>query len=179
LTGLTRIPHRRIRVEKFQQIFFAETLRSQLYTPFMQLPDKTMAQNASGIGVLVRSDKPATVFGSIRQVNSRRSGLVVFGAQTMEEIIASSLGDRRFSMILLGIFAALTCGIIPSVAQTSSATTWPQRTVHFIVTLGANGMPTNAQATKWLSWMDGSVKVTDGVGTAATHFIIDVVGYMY
>jgi CHRD domain len=25
----------------------------------------------------------------------------------------------------------------------------------------------------------GSVKVTDGVGTAATHFIIDVVGYMY
>jgi len=85
-----------------------ETLRSQLYTPFMQLPDKTMAQNASGIGVLVRSDKPATVFGSIRQVNSRRrSGLVVFGAQTMEEIIASSLGDRRFSMILLGIFAAL------------------------------------------------------------------------
>lgn len=85
-----------------------ETLRSQLYTPFMQLPDKTMAQNASGIGVLVRSDRPATVFSSIRQVNSQmRSGQVVFGAQTMEEIIASSLGDRRFSMILLGIFAAL------------------------------------------------------------------------
>jgi predicted permease len=85
-----------------------ETLRSQLYTPFMQLPDKTMAQNASGIGVLVRSDKPATVFGSIRQAKSQmRSGQVVFGAQTMDEIIAGSLGDRRFSMILLGFFAAL------------------------------------------------------------------------
>ena len=88
-----------------------ETLRSQLYTPFMQLPDKTMAQNASGIGVLVRSDKPATVFSSIRQVNSRRSGLVVFGAQTMEEIICEFLGDRRFSMILLGIFAVPRCFI--------------------------------------------------------------------
>jgi len=85
-----------------------EALRSQLYTPFMQLPDQTMAQSASGIGVLVRSDKPAAVFSSIRQVNRQiSSAQVVFGAQTMDEIIASSLGERRFSMILLGIFAGL------------------------------------------------------------------------
>ena len=32
---------------------------------------------------------------------------VLFGAQTMEHIISDSLAPRRFSMILLGIFAAL------------------------------------------------------------------------
>jgi len=32
---------------------------------------------------------------------------VVFGAQTMNEIIANSVAARRFSMILLGIFAGL------------------------------------------------------------------------
>jgi putative ABC transport system permease protein len=32
---------------------------------------------------------------------------VIYGAQTMEEIISASLAARRFSMILLGVFAAL------------------------------------------------------------------------
>ncbi len=85
-----------------------EALRAEMYTPFMQLPDKAMALSASGVGVLVRSDKPAMVFESIRQTNNQmNSQQVVYGAQTMNEIIASSLGTRRFSMILLGVFAAL------------------------------------------------------------------------
>jgi len=32
---------------------------------------------------------------------------VIYGAQTMEEIISASLSARRFSMILLGVFAVL------------------------------------------------------------------------
>jgi putative ABC transport system permease protein len=32
---------------------------------------------------------------------------VVYGAETLEEVIAGSLAARRFSMVLLGIFAAL------------------------------------------------------------------------
>jgi ABC-type antimicrobial peptide transport system permease subunit len=32
---------------------------------------------------------------------------VIFGAQSMEGIISDSLADRRFSMILLGVFAVL------------------------------------------------------------------------
>ena len=82
-----------------------ETLRAQMYTPFMQLPDKAIG---SGAGVVVRSDQPAMVFESIRQANNQMSGeQVVFGAQTMSEVIASSLAKRRFSMILFGIFAGL------------------------------------------------------------------------
>jgi len=82
-----------------------EALRAQMYTPFMQLPDKAMG---TGAGVVVRSDQPAMVFESIRQANNQMSGeQVVFGAQTMDEVIASSLAQRRFSMILFGVFAGL------------------------------------------------------------------------
>jgi predicted permease len=85
-----------------------EKLRAQMYTPFMQLPNKPMAQSASGVGVLVRSDKPATVMESIRRTNNRmNSQQVVYGAQTMSEVIADSLAERRFSMILFGVFAVL------------------------------------------------------------------------
>jgi len=85
-----------------------ESLRAQLYTPFMQLPDKAMAQSASGIGVLARSQNSAPVFESLRRASERMSNQqVVFGAQTMNEIIANSVAARRFSMILLGIFAGL------------------------------------------------------------------------
>ncbi len=85
-----------------------ESLRAQLYTPFMQLPDKAMAQSASGIGVLARSQSSAPVFESLRRVSEQMSSQqVVFGAQTMNEIIANSVAARRFSMIVLGIFAGL------------------------------------------------------------------------
>jgi predicted permease len=82
-----------------------EALRAEMYTPFMQLPDRTIEASA---GVVVRSDRPAMVFESIRQANNQmNSEQVVFGAQTMSEVIASSLAERRFSAILFGIFAGL------------------------------------------------------------------------
>jgi predicted permease len=85
-----------------------QELRSELYVPFMQLDEKNMSQAGSGIGVLLRSDKPANVFDSIRRINAQMSNQqVVFAAQTMDEIIAISLAQRRFSLILLGLFAGL------------------------------------------------------------------------
>jgi len=89
-----------------------ESLQAQLYTPFMQLPDKAMAQSASGIGVLVRSQNTVSVFDSVRRASTEMSGQqVVFGAQTMNDIIANSLAERRFSMTLLGIFAGVALGL--------------------------------------------------------------------
>jgi putative ABC transport system permease protein len=83
-----------------------ESLQAQLYTPFMQLPDKAMAQSVPGISVLVRSQNSAVVFDSVRRASTEMSNQqVVFGAQSMNEIIRNSLSERRFSMILLGIFA--------------------------------------------------------------------------
>jgi predicted permease len=85
-----------------------EPLRAQLYVPFMQLDDDNMTRAGSSIGVVARSDKPAQLFDSIRRINQRISSRqVVYGAQTMDEMIAQSLAGRRFSMILFGLFAAL------------------------------------------------------------------------
>ncbi len=41
---------------------------------------------------------------AVAQLDSRE---VIYGVQTMDEVIAGSLAARRFSMILLAIFAAL------------------------------------------------------------------------
>jgi predicted permease len=85
-----------------------QELRSELYVPFMQLDEKNMSQAGNGIAVLVRSDKPANVFDSVRRINTQMSNQqVVFAAQTMDEIIAVSLAQRRFSLMLLGLFGAL------------------------------------------------------------------------
>ena len=87
------------------------SLRAQFYLACMQMPDDFMAGNFSGTRVLLRTDGtvPASeVFDSIRRMSREMSNeQVIFGAQTMEQIISESLAARRFSMILLGTFAAL------------------------------------------------------------------------
>jgi predicted permease len=87
------------------------SLRAQFYLAGMQMPDDFMAGNFSGTRVLLRTSGavPASqVFDSIRRMSQQMSSeQVIFGAQTMNQIISESLAARRFSMILLGTFAAL------------------------------------------------------------------------
>jgi putative ABC transport system permease protein len=86
-----------------------ERLRSQLYFPFMQLPDATMALAPSGMRVAVRTRGAAPgVFDAIRHsVRQLSNEQVVFGAQTMQELIGDSTATSRFSAILLGSFAVV------------------------------------------------------------------------
>jgi predicted permease len=86
-----------------------ESLRAQLYFPFMQLPDATMAFSPMGMRAVLRSRGAApsladSIRHSVQQVNSEE---VIYGPQTMDEIISDSIASRRFSMILLGTFAGL------------------------------------------------------------------------
>jgi putative ABC transport system permease protein len=80
----------------------ASALQAQIYFPFMQRPDggpmvvMRTAGNMPGLMDSVRQ--------TIRQINSDET---VFRAQTMEEIISSSIASKRFTMILLGAFAIL------------------------------------------------------------------------
>jgi predicted permease len=84
-------------------------LRAEAFLPFMQLPDQAMRLAAYNADVFVRSDGSVPqLFDALRQTNRQMSGeQVVYGAQTMNEIISGSLAARRFSAILLGVFAAL------------------------------------------------------------------------
>jgi predicted permease len=85
-----------------------QPLRAQFYFPFMQIVDSGMS--FSGINtVLLRFTGPApAILSSIRSMSEEMSSdQVIYGAATMEEIIASSLAHRRFSMILLAAFAAV------------------------------------------------------------------------
>ena len=84
-------------------------LRAELYLPCMQMPDVFVSRMPSGSGVVVRSRGPASgLFDALRHRSRQMSSQqVISDAQTMDQIISSSIADRRVSMILLGAFAAL------------------------------------------------------------------------
>jgi len=87
----------------------APGLEAQCYFPIVQFPDRVIPLLARRLVVVARTAKsPLAQLGSIRhalgQVNPR---LVMYEAKAMDGIVADSLAVRRFSMVLLGIFAAL------------------------------------------------------------------------
>jgi predicted permease len=86
-----------------------QSLRSGLYIPCMQMPDDFVAMSPTSSAVVVRSEgNSAGLLDSIRQMNAQMSNQqVIFGAQTMESLISDSMASRRFSMILLAVFAVL------------------------------------------------------------------------
>ena len=86
-----------------------QKLRAELYLACAQMPDEFIKLVPSGISVMVRSSAGfSTVFDSIRRTaHQMSSDEVVFGAQSMEQIISDSIAARRFSMILMGAFAGL------------------------------------------------------------------------
>jgi ABC-type antimicrobial peptide transport system permease subunit len=63
--------------------------------------------------VLVRfAGDPQAVTTAIRSsLRNMSSDQVMYEVQTMEEVIADTLAERRFSMIVLGVFAALALGL--------------------------------------------------------------------
>ena len=85
-----------------------QQLRAELYIPYVQMPDAYMPLVPSGVGVVVRgANGTAGLFDSIRNtIGGMSREQVVYGAQTMSAIISDTLAARRFSMLLLGIFAA-------------------------------------------------------------------------
>ena len=80
----------------------SESLQAQLYEPFRQVP-----VGWSGVGVVVRSEGGSSAsFDSIRKViQAHNKQNVISRPQTMNEVIAASLAQQRFMMILLDSFA--------------------------------------------------------------------------
>jgi predicted permease len=90
-----------------------QSLRAQLYSSYLQGPDEIMRLSSGGTGALVRIDgNTETTTGTIRKaLKEISSEHLVVSVQTMEEIIADSLASRRFSMVVLCVFAGLALGL--------------------------------------------------------------------
>jgi len=90
-----------------------ETLHAQLYEPFMQLADKEVQQTAGSVDVVLRSDEThGAILDSIRNTVAAMNGQqFVYNIRTFDQIISKSLAAQRFSMILLGAFAALALAL--------------------------------------------------------------------
>ena len=86
----------------------ARALQEQTYLAMMQTPDDQMAGNTEA-DVVVRTALPAVaaedaIRRSLQQLNR---DYVIFGGESMNAIIGKGLAARRFSMILLAMFAGL------------------------------------------------------------------------
>jgi predicted permease len=83
-------------------------LQEQIYSPFLQIPDAVWSGPPQAGVVLRSASSPLGMVGAVREaIVKLNSQNVMYEARTMEAIIAESLAARRFSMILLGIFATL------------------------------------------------------------------------
>lgn len=84
-------------------------VHSQMYIPFRQLPDAVMDLASTGSEWLVRTagDPYAVVPTLKRSITDLDGRMVMFGAESMEDYIKDSLASRRFTRLLLGVFAGL------------------------------------------------------------------------
>src|SRR5487761_729250 len=84
-------------------------VEAQFDYPFMQLPEKLMPLVATAVAVVLRTQgDPTAVMGSVRRaVEETDPREVIYGVETMDEVVSNSFAARRLSMILFGVFAAL------------------------------------------------------------------------
>jgi predicted permease len=87
------------------------SLHAQIYMSFMQTPDAGMKNVAFGISAFVRyqpSLKAESFFQTMRtQLLESNRDMIVSDNESEEDIVARSIASQRFSVILLGIFAAM------------------------------------------------------------------------
>jgi predicted permease len=88
-------------------------IQAQFYMPIAQIPDQFMPLLAGGGLFVARTQgSPEVQMSAIRRALGKVNGeIVVYHTETMDGIISDSLAARRFSMILLGIFAALALAL--------------------------------------------------------------------
>jgi predicted permease len=84
-------------------------VRSELYLPLSQVPAPFMKGMARSCTFVVRTaaDPLATLPAVRRAILEAGNDQPVWRTRTMDQIVSGSIADRRFSMLLLGIFAAV------------------------------------------------------------------------
>ena len=84
-------------------------LHAQMYLPFAQIPDEYLKRGGLGGSVFLRTQRPGGVtFETLRhRIMEQNNEIVVFNMENMEQTVLDTIAGKRFTMTLLGIFAAL------------------------------------------------------------------------
>jgi len=84
-----------------------------MYLNYRQFPDSVMDLASTGSDYVVRTaaDPHALVPGLKRTISGINGKMVLFDEETFNEIISDSLGARRFTRLLLAIFAGLALAL--------------------------------------------------------------------
>jgi putative ABC transport system permease protein len=90
-----------------------DKVRAQFYFAIDQVPDNVLPLAATAIACIVRSNSaPGPLLNSIRRELAQfESDRAIAAERTMTDAIADSLASRRFSLILLGGFAAIALAL--------------------------------------------------------------------
>ena len=83
--------------------------RAEIYSAFNQIPVERLPRYVRRVNLLVRTTvDPLSLAQPVRnQISALDKDQAVFNVRTMEQALARSVSARRFSMILLSVFAAL------------------------------------------------------------------------
>jgi predicted permease len=83
-------------------------IRDQIYFPVLQVPDKFLSEGVAGLTLVLRTGpEPLSMVSAVRaQVAGPTQDQPIYGVRTMDQIISGSLAERRFTMLLLIVFAA-------------------------------------------------------------------------
>lgn len=84
-------------------------LHAQMYVPIMQIRDRALKRGGLASDVYVRTTQPnVPSFEEIRQRLLEVNGeLVVYSPEPLNQIVAQSIGQKRFAMTLLAVFAGI------------------------------------------------------------------------
>lgn len=83
-------------------------IHAEAYMPFLQIPDRFWTGPPQTEVVVRTKGSPAAMVPAIREAIQKMNGEnVIYETRTFEEIVADSLANRRFSMVLLSVFAGM------------------------------------------------------------------------